>query len=505
MTQRGLLRPGAHRFATFTDDDAVVRALVDVEIAWVRAQAASGLIPAQHADVVQQVLCGPLVDFTDVADLAIRAEAGGNPVIPMLHDVRAAVRAVDSEAAVSIHRGLTSQDVLDTALMVVAQRCVKAVRDELMDCARALGKLATQHRDTPCVARTLTQHAVPATFGLRCARWMHAVLDANQALANLRFPLAVGGAAGTLAGVDSLVESSAGMHPDGVADRTTVTALNSRWAAELGLNPPEHVWHTSREAVLQCGAALGQTAAALGAIANDVLLLSRPEIAELREPVAPGRGVSSAMPQKQNPVLSVLIKRTALSTPQLVAQLFVAAGEFVDERPDGAWHSEWPAFQDLLELTGTATLQAGELIAGLQIFPDAMRANLALSDPGLVSERLVRVLGPALTDHGLEAKAQIQEVLVTHAPSSRSGPGSDALTDGDGDGDGVWRELLALTQGRTLPDGSAVTAELIRELCDPAGYTGQAAQLVDDALCRLEQVQASSSAGKPASVREDQI
>lgn len=469
MTDHGLLNPGAHRFQNRTSDDVLLRCLVEVEAAWVRAQAVVGLVPPAHAQVVEEVMAGPLwTGGLDAAELAVRAEAGGNPVIELLAQMRAEVRGVDPDAAASIHRGLTSQDVMDTALMLMARRAVGAVTDHLDAVAQALGRLAAEHRSTSCVARTLTQHAVPSIFGLRCARWLHGVLDAQRSLAQLVFPVSVGGAAGTMAGTSALF----GNLP--TADRAAaVDDLNRAWAQELGLDPADHVWHTARGPVLQLGSTLAQSCAALGVIANDVLLLSRPEIGELREPTAPGRGVSSAMPQKQNPVLSVLIKRTALSTPQMVAQLYLAAGSFVDERPDGAWHAEWPSIRELLTVAGAASMHAQELTEGLRADADCMRRNLELSGPGLVSERLVAELSPALGSVSGGAKKAIQAAVTAQPQDTAS----------------VTRRLLELTQEATLADGQTVDAELMEQLCDPSGYVGEAHALVDQALRRLRDFQ----------------
>lgn len=464
MTDHGLLTPGTHRFHSLTDDDTFLRCLVEVEAAWVRAQAVVGLVPQAHADVVDDVVAGPLwVGGLNAKDVAVAAEAGGNPVIDLLGHVRAAVRAVDAGAAGSVHRGLTSQDVMDTALMLLARRAVTAVEDHLDAVLQALGRLAAEHRTTSCVARTLTQHAVPSTFGLRCARWLHTVLDARQALAALRFPVAVGGAAGTLAGISALFADRPASERAAAVDE-----LNQAWAAELGLDEAGHVWHTARGPVLQLGSAVAQSCAALGVVANDVLVLARPEIGEVREPSAPGRGVSSAMPQKQNPVLSVLIKRTALSAPQMLAQLYLAAGAFVDERPEGAWHAEWPSLRELLTMTGAAAMHARELTEGLRVDTEAMRRNLELSGPGLVSERLVAELAPAL-ENPADAKKTIQTAISTEPQDAAS----------------VTQRLVQLTQGRILPDGRTADAQVIAQLCDPGDYVGEAHALVDRALDRL--------------------
>ncbi|KAA9395215.1 3-carboxy-cis,cis-muconate cycloisomerase [Kocuria coralli] len=480
MTDYGLLEPGTHRVASMCDDDALLRCLVEAEVAWVRAQAAVGLVPEEHARAVSAVVEPRIWERAfDPADIAARAEAGGNPVIPMLADLREAVRTIDPEAVRWIHRGLTSQDVMDTGMMLMARHCLRVIDAGLGAVADALAALAGAHRNTPAVARTLTQQALPSVFGLRCARWLTGILDARDELARQHPAVAVGGAAGTLAGtatvVEPLVDDGGFLSPGDPDGRIAqeVDRLNAAWAAELGLAPAPHVWHTARGPIQHLGSALAGTASAMGTIANDVLLLSRPEIGELREPTAPGRGVSSAMPQKQNPVLSVLLKRTALTAPQLAAQLFVAGSAYVDERPDGAWHAEWPAVRGLLRLVSSGVLHCQELVEGLQVFPEAMMRNLEAAGPGVVAERISAVLAPVVTtaDPGISGKSAVQR----------------AIGEGAGDTTSTVELLLGLTEGARLPDGRAVTRELVDGLCDPGSYTGLGDHLIDAALQRYDQ------------------
>ncbi|ROZ63479.1 3-carboxy-cis,cis-muconate cycloisomerase [Kocuria soli] len=486
MPDYGLLEPGTHHIASLTDDDAFLRCLVEVEIAWVRAQAAAGLVSPERADAVSAVADPEVFSASfDPADMAARSEGGGNPVIPMLGDLRAAVKTIDPSALKAIHRGLTSQDVMDTALMLMTRRVLDRIRDDLDGVCVTLAHLAEEHRATPAVARTLTQHALPSTFGLRCARWLQGLLDAREALLSVTPMVSVGGAAGTLAGTAALLAPTQAdrNEQNQSADEDLAAAvadLNAAWASELGLAPAAHVWHTNRGVVLRHADALAETTAALGAIANDVLVLSRPEVAELREPTAPGRGVSSAMPQKQNPVLSVLIKRSALSAPQQMAQLHLAAAGVVDERPDGAWHAEWPVFRTLLRLSATAVTQSRELLEGLQVLPEAMLANLRQAGPGVVAERIAAVLGPVITaTSGADGKAAVQR----------------AIGDGAGDADRTVALLQELTADTVLDDGRAVTPDLLRELCDPTTYTGLSTQLVDAAIQRFRRagIQSASS------------
>jgi 3-carboxy-cis,cis-muconate cycloisomerase len=460
MTDAGLLSPGAHRGAAVTDDTAVLRALLDVEAAWVAAQADEGLAPVRAAEAARAAARAG--DY-DVAAIALRAEGGGNPVIPLLADYRHRLGELDPGAVRFVHRGLTSQDVMDTALMLVVRRAAEPLTRDLTAAAAALARLADEHRGSVQAARTLTQHALPSTFGLKAATWLAGLQDLGADLAALRsLPAAYGGAAGTLAG-------SLALFPDAPDAAERAVGLARRWAVRLELELPPHVWHTTRRPVLRTADALGAVCAALGRIANDVLLLSRPELAELREPAAEGRGVSSAMPQKQNPVLSVLLKRTALTAPQLVAQLHLAAALSVDERPDGSWHSEWAALRELTRLAVAASSHAAELAQGLVVDTARMRANLEASGPAVLAERISAVLAPVLPASGdATGKERVTAVVRRHAT----------------DREGMREALVDLAEGAVLPDGAPVDAALVDRLLDPAGYLGANDLLIDRVLER---------------------
>ena len=182
-----------------------------------------------------------------------------------------------------------------------------------------------------------------------------------------------------------------------------IHGLTAELAAELGLTAPLAPWHTNRTPVVELGSTLGALVAALGSMGADVLTASRPEIAEVSEPREEGKGGSSAMPQKQNPVLSVLLRNAALAAPAHVSSLFLAAGTAVDERPDGGWHTEWAALRELLRLAGGAAAHAATLTEGLQVHPDALARNMALSGDLLVSERISTVLAPLLGKDRVQA------------------------------------------------------------------------------------------------------
>ena len=360
----GLLWPGDDRAGDLMSDGALLAAMVEVEQAWLTALVRSGIAPraAGHA------LLG-LVSTDDLPALASAAADGGNPVIPLVTMLRD--RLPDPEAARWLHRGLTSQDVLDTALMLLARDAVAAIRSSLRAQVVALADLATVHRDTPMVARTLTQLAVPTTFGLKVAGWLTGILDAYVDLGAVRLPVQLGGAAGTLAALVELGDTASARACVGAATR------------HLGLaeSPP---WHTTRTPVTRLSDAAVRCTDAWGRVANDVLALGRPEVGELAEGKGGG---SSTMPHKANPVLSTLLRRAALAAPQLGATLHLAAAGQVDERADGAWHAEWGTLALLLRRTVVAGSQATDLVTGLRVRTDRMSATLDAAGADVLAEQ----------------------------------------------------------------------------------------------------------------------
>jgi 3-carboxy-cis,cis-muconate cycloisomerase len=360
-----LLWPGDERAGDLCTDTSVLSAMVAVEAAWLHALVSSGIAPPS-ADV------SLVVKDEDAPRIAREAERGGNPVIPLLSLLRERLGGTDW-----LHKGLTSQDVLDTALVLCLRDATAQISASLASQVAALAALADEHRHTELAGRTLTQHAVPITFGLKAAGWLTGLLDARDQLGAVRLPARLGGAAGSLAAPVVLAGS-----PRAALELVAATA------GALGLELP-----TGRIPFARLGDAYAACTDAWGHIANDVLLGSRPEIGELAEPAADGRGGSSAMPQKRNPVLSVLIRRAALTTPALAATLHAAAAATVDERPDGGWHAEWFTLRTLARHTATAGSQAAELLTGLRVNPDRMAATLAAARPGIDAEQ--RGLSPS--------------------------------------------------------------------------------------------------------------
>lgn len=363
-----LFWPGDERAGSLMSGPALVAAMLRVEAAWLAALCTRRVAPEEAYDD----LTGLVAD-DDMDALAARSEAGGNPVIPLLETVREGLRGRNELAARWLHRGLTSQDVLDTALVLCLRDVLDAVAAELGQQNATLCELAESHRETLMVGRTLTQPAVPISFGLKAATWLDGVLDAAGSVAAARDGLRVqlGGAAGTMAAAAELAG----------ADRVPELVRTVARALDLQGGTP---WHTNRRLLTRAGDALVSCTDAWGRIANDVLSLARPETGELSEGSGGG---SSTMPHKANPVLSVLVRRAALTGPMAVAQLHLAAAEADDERPDGAWHTEWATLRDLGRRTAVAGSQTSRLLAGLQVHAQAMKDNLAAALPDALAEQ----------------------------------------------------------------------------------------------------------------------
>ncbi|MGH3383674.1 MAG: 3-carboxy-cis,cis-muconate cycloisomerase [Nocardioidaceae bacterium] len=383
-----------------TGDAALLRAMLDVEAALARALARAGLAPAEAAEAIEAT-CTELV--VDARQLGRRSRDAGNPVIPLVDDLGA---AVPESARGWVHRGATSQDILDTALMLVAHRALGPLLGSLAQAADQAARLAEEHRGTPAIARTLGQPALPTTFGRRAAGWCAGLDSAQRRLDTVRdreLAVQFGGATGTLAALDG-----AGLE---------VARL---LADQLGLVDPEVPWHTERSRVHALAGGLATATAATAKVATDVVLGSAAEVGELAEGGKAGLGGSSAMPHKRNPMASVLVVAAARRTPGLLATV-LTAGVHEHERATGSWHAEWQPLRDLVRLTGGAAARTATLLTDLRVDPARMRANLDAAGPAVMSERLAIAfasLGRA------EARALVRGAL---AASSDGTPLRDVL------------------------------------------------------------------------------
>jgi 3-carboxy-cis,cis-muconate cycloisomerase len=339
---------------------AWLQAMLDAERALAAAEARAGVIPGDAAEAIAADCRAELFDPAAIAD---EGRAPGNPVEPL---VRALRDAVGGDAAQYVHWGATSQDILDTATMLVSRNALDLILEDLARVAVNCAALAETHRTTPIAGRTLLQQAVPTTFGLKAAGWLVAVLEARRRLKSIRqngLAVQLGGAAGTLAAL-------------GEAGPEVLRLF----AEELELHEPVAPWHTNRVGIAELGAALDVAAGVLAKIGLDVGLLSQTEVAEVRE--AEG-GVSSTMPQKRNPIGSVLAVACARQV-HAQASVLTAALPQEHERALGAWHSEWPALRSALAYTGGAAAGARRALEGLEVDTDRMRENL---DPTVMAEK----------------------------------------------------------------------------------------------------------------------
>jgi 3-carboxy-cis,cis-muconate cycloisomerase len=456
-TDSGLLAPvwAGTDAAELACDEAWLQAMLDVEVALARAQAGLGLIPGTAVD---PIAAAARAEHIDLPALAVQARGAANPVVRLVQMLTAAVTERDPGAAEYVHYGGTSQDILDTAAMLVAARVLDRIGVDLSRTAAALADLARRHRLTPMAGRTLTQHAVPITFGLKAAGWLTLVLDAVDRVRRLTdggLYAQLGGAAGTLA---SYLEYARVVR--GANTEVDHSALTARFAAEVGLAEPVLPWHAVRTPLADLAAVLTFVTGAVGKFALDVQGMSRTEVAEVAEPVAEDRGVSSAMPQKRNPVLATLVMSAARQVPgyaTVLSQCMLAE----DERSAGGWHAEWQPLRECLRLAGGAVGTAAELAEGLLVFPERLRANLDLSGGTIVSERLNVALAPML------GKAAAKKLLARLA--LRSADDGTSFAD-------LLRDAPELT--------GALDAEALHALADPEGYLGASAALVDRVLLR---------------------
>jgi 3-carboxy-cis,cis-muconate cycloisomerase len=353
-----------------TSDHALLQAMLDAEAALARACAQRDLIPAAAA---AEIVAACVAERFDIAAIGAEGARNAQPVVGLVQALRA---AVGETAAPSVHHGATSQDILDTALMLVAKRSLTPLCQDLLSAGDRLAALAAAHARTPIIGRTLSQQAVPTSFGLKAVSWSTALDRARHGLARvgMALPVQLGGPVGAL-------------HDP---------ALVALMASELGLVAPVLAWHGDRRPVGELAAALGLVAGAVGKCARDVTLLAQTELGELRES---GGGGSSSMAHKHNPVRSISAVACAQRAPGLVSTLLVGmAGE--QERAAGAWQAEWPTLLELLTVTGSAAYWAAELSAHLEVDVDAMSANLGSAT---VAPELLDSCA-ALVAEGLEAR-----------------------------------------------------------------------------------------------------
>lgn len=462
MYDYGLLNPvwAGTRAAELTSDTAFGQAMLDVEAAWCRAQIRFGTAPQTIADAVAATSDIADYDLTAIAD---QTPDGANALIPLLKALRTNIAEHDPSAAAYVHRGATSQDIIDTALMLLAARTGAHAVTNIKTAVRHLTQLATDHAQTVMIGRSLDQHAQPISFGYRVSQWVEALASAGQhfetGLGEL--PVQWGGAVGTSTWwVDYFQAEQPENDP-----MHLVNAQRDLLAEELDLVSAS-VWHANRVPILTLAQTAFQVVAAAAKLANDVLTAVQAEHTELAEPTKPGRGGSSAMPHKNNPVLSIRLKNAAQAASGYLTTLQTGVIANTAERADGGWHTEWAALRALLRTTGAVAEILAELTAGLQVHPEAMRRNLAIHGNYLFLGRITQWLAPIVETHPEVESGTGKQLVETIA--------QDAIATG---------EDLAEALSTKLPDG-LVSAAAVKKMLDPSGYMGGAATIVAEVNSR---------------------
>ena len=420
-------------------DKALIERYIEVEVALARAEARCGVIPAEAAE---QIAALSQYEALDLALMQHETEIVGYPILPLVEQLS----KICGDAGRYVHWGATTQDIMDTAVVLQVRAALAIVERDIQAVRGLLAGLAARYRDTPMAGRTHLQHALPITFGYKCAVWLSMFDRHAERLVELRPRVEIGqfaGAAGTLASLgDKGLE------------------VQEALMAELGLGVPQATWHVARDGLAETLNFLGLVTGSLGKIALDIMMMMTSELGEVYEPFVKGRGASSTMPQKRNPISSELMLAASKAVRQH-AGLMVDAMVQDFERATGPWHAEWIAIPESFILTAGALNQARFALGGLIVDADRMAQNLGISRGLIVAEAAMMGLAP-------HVGRQAAHDLVYDACRVVNEQG------------GTLAEALA-----AMPE---VTAHLDREaidgLTDPAGYLGLAPQMVDRAITR---------------------
>ena len=427
---------------------ARIQRMLDFEAALARAEARCGVIPARASEVISSCCKAELFD-----DEALEREAvgAGNLAIPLVRQLTRLVAESDREAAGYVHWGATSQDAIDTGTVLEMRDTLAAMEAGLRRLCDVLADLTNRHRATMMPGRTWLQHAVPVTFGLKTAGWLDACLRHRERLAQLKervLALQFGGAAGTLA--------SLGDRGDAVA---------AELAEELQLNLPLVSWHTHRDRIAEAGAWCGLVVGTLGKIARDLSLSMQTEVGELLEAAGEGRGGSSTMPQKRNPVAVAEVLAAATRMPGLVSTLFAAMVQ-EHERALGGWQAEWATLPEIFTLAANALARMTDALSGLEVHTDAMAANLEANGGMLLAEAASMALARSM------GKAEAHRIIET---ASRR-----ALAD---------KKALRAVLEESPETAGAFSSELLDSIFDPSRYLGTTQAMIDRVLARAREMQ----------------
>jgi 3-carboxy-cis,cis-muconate cycloisomerase len=423
---------------------AHVQAMLDVEAALAESEAALGLIPDAAARAIRDAARSELYDL---AALEADATRDGNAAIPLIRELTARVSSVDADASHYVHWGATSQDIIDTAVVLQLRAAVPAIVDDLKRASNAAAMHARRHAGTVMAGRTWLQQATPITFGLKAAGWVDALdrtASGLRAALDAAMVLQFGGASGTLAALGS-----------------RGAAVSDRLAALLGLDVPAIPWHAQRDRLASLACGLGVATGTCGKIARDLGLLAQTEVAEAHEPSAQGGG-SSTMPHKRNPVRAAIVIAAAVRVPGLVATMLSAMPQ-EHERGLGGWPAEWDTMPEIVALAGNAARALAGALEDLVVDPARMRRNLDMTGGLVMAEAVAMQLAPALGRR--QAHAQVERAATTAAADGR------AFAD-------------------VLGDDPAITAVMdagqIRQALAPEHVLGSAAALVAGVLERHE-------------------
>jgi len=437
---------GSAAMSEVFSDSARLQRMLDFEAALAAAQAQSGLIPAAAAKVIASKC---KADLLDLAALSSATALSVNPAIPLVKQLTALVARDDAEAARFVHWGATSQDANDTGLVLQMRKAFDLLDADLARLSGALAGLAQKYRSTPMAGRTLMQQALPTTFGVKVAGWLDAVTRHRERLADTRrrvLVLQFGGAVGSLAALGG----------KGLAVAATL-------ANELNLGMPAMPWHTQRDRVAEVAATLALCVGTLGKIARDIALHMQTEIAEVFEPAGEGRGGSSTMPHKRNPVTAAVVLAAAVRVPALVSTMLSAMVQ-EDERGLGNWHSEWETLPEIFRLTGGALHQMAEVVPHLEVDTERMRQNLDATQGLIFAEAVTMALGK---DIGKPAAHHLVETASREARAAGK----------------HLREVLQQNKSVT----ERLTAAELDRLFAPENYLGVAEELVDRVIAASRQ------------------
>lgn len=440
---------GTQRMREVFSDRALVGRYLEVEVALARAEARCGVIPAEAAEVIARESRLERIDFDHLRE---ETDIVGYPILPLVHQMV----EMCGEAGRYVHWGATTQDIMDTANVLQLREALDIVDDDIRALRGILADLAKTHRDTPMAGRTHLQQALPVTFGYKAAIWLGMFDRHQQRLAELRERVLVvefAGAAGTLASL-------------GTADGNRGFEVQAALAAELKLGVPATTWHVARDGFAEAVNLLALVTGSLGKIALDIMIMASTEFAEVYEPFVKGRGASSTMPQKRNPISSELMLAAAKAVRQH-AGLMVDAMVHDFERATGPWHAEWIAIPESFVLTAGALHQARFALGGLIVDTARMRENLGLSRGLIVAEAVMMGLAPST------GRQQAHDIVY------------DACRTVNTQGGTLAEALLALPAVTKHFDRAA-----IERLTDPANYLGLAPRMVDRALERSAAIQA---------------